>query len=68
MGQYHISYVYVSHYLCMRHLFIYMRENRRKKNISIKVTDNVINQEDEMNYYINGDCAPIGRLGYSYGY
>ncbi len=42
--------------------------NKDEMNISIKVTDNVINQEDEMNYYINGDCAPIGRLGYSYGY
>ncbi len=37
-------------------------------NISIKVTDNVINQDDPMDYYVNGDSAPIGRLGYSYGY
>ena len=42
--------------------------NKDEMNISIKVTDNVIDQEDEMNYYINGDSAPIGRLGYSYGY
>ena len=35
MGQYHISYVYVSHYLCMRHLFIYMRENRRKEEYNL---------------------------------
>ena len=31
----------ISHLICMRHLFIYMRENKRKKNISIKVTKRV---------------------------
>ena len=34
MGQYHISYVYLSQYWCMRHLFIYMREKSLKDEIS----------------------------------
>lgn len=42
--------------------------NSDNMNLSLKVSDNVTNQEDEMDYYINGDVAPIGRLGYSYGY
>lgn len=36
--------------------------------IQFKVTDNVTKPEDIMDYYISGDCAPIGRLSYSYGY
>ncbi len=37
-------------------------------HLRLKVTDNVTNPEDIMDYYISGDCAPIGRLSYSYGY
>lgn len=37
-------------------------------HIRLKVTDNVTNPSDIMDYYISGDCAPIGRLSYSYGY
>ena len=37
-------------------------------HIVFKVTDNVTKPDDIMNYYISGDCAPIGRLSYSYGY
>ncbi len=37
-------------------------------HIRLKVTDNVQNPADIMDYYISGDCAPIGRLSYSYGY
>lgn len=42
--------------------------NSDNMNLSFKVSDSVTNQADEMDYYINGDVAPIGRLGYSYGY
>lgn len=37
-------------------------------SISFKVADNVQYRSDIMEYYIAGDCAPIGRLGYSYGF
>lgn len=36
--------------------------------IRFKVTDNVTKPDDIMDYYVSGDCAPIGRLSYSYGY
>lgn len=36
--------------------------------IRFKVTDNITNPDDIMDYYISGDSAPIGRLSYSYGY
>ena len=36
--------------------------------IQFKVADNVTEYDDIMNYYVTGDSAPIGRLGYSYGY
>ena len=36
--------------------------------IRLKVCDNVTNPDDIMEYYISGDCAPIGRFAYSYGY
>ncbi len=39
-----------------------------KCHIRLKVTDNVTRPDDIMDYYISGDCAPIGRLSYSYGY
>lgn len=37
-------------------------------HIRLKVTDNVTDPSDIMDYYVSGDCAPIGRLSYSYGY
>ena len=41
-----------------------------KNNVcfSFKVCDNVTNQDDIMDYYVSGDCAPLGRLNYTYGY
>ncbi len=33
-----------------------------------KVSDNVTDYADIMDYYITGDSAPIGRLNFSYGY
>lgn len=35
---------------------------------TFKVTDNVDFTEDYMNLYDTGDCAPCGRLNFSYGY
>jgi len=35
--------------------------------ITFKVTDNITNPDDIMNYYVSGDSVPIGRLSYSYG-
>ena len=32
-----------------------------------KVSDHV-DASDPMNFYIQGDCAPIGRLSYTFGY
>ncbi len=37
-------------------------------SILFKVTDNVLPSEDFSSFYTTGDCAPIGRLSYSYGY
>lgn len=36
--------------------------------IQFKVADNVTNQNDIMDYYITGDTAPLGRVGFGYGY
>jgi hypothetical protein len=36
--------------------------------VQFKVADNVTNSDDIMDYYVSGDCAPVGRLSYSYGY
>lgn len=36
--------------------------------IQFKVADHVTRYDDIMDYYVSGDCAPIGRLGYQYGY
>lgn len=36
------------------------------KTIRFKAADNVTNLTDIMDYYITGDCAPIGRLSYTY--
>ena len=35
--------------------------------IEFKVSDNVTNYDDIMDYYVTGDSAPIGRLSFSYG-
>jgi len=35
--------------------------------IRFKVSDNVQEQNDIMDYYVTGDSAPIGRLGFVYG-
>ena len=35
--------------------------------LSFKVCDNVTKQDDILDYYVSGDCAPIGRFGYAYG-
>lgn len=39
-----------------------------KSQISVKIADNLKDPSDILDYYVSGDCAPIGRLGYSYGY
>ena len=36
--------------------------------VQFKVSDNVTKYDDIMDYYVSGDCAPIGRLSYTYGY
>lgn len=33
-----------------------------------KVCDNVTEQGQISDYYVSGDCAPLGRLNYTYGY
>lgn len=38
-----------------------------KTKIRFKACDNVTDTVDIMDYYVTGDCAPLGRLGYSYG-
>lgn len=35
--------------------------------VRFKVSDNVLNPEDPMSFYVQGDSAPIGRLSYCYG-
>ena len=37
-------------------------------HLKIKACDNLQHPEDFNDYYVSGDCAPIGRLSYSYGY
>ena len=36
--------------------------------ITLKVADNIMRVEDFSTFYTTGDCAPYGRLSYSYGY
>ena len=36
--------------------------------ITLKVADNIIRVEDFTTFYTSGDCAPYGRLSFSYGY
>ena len=42
-------------------------KSANKLAIEFKVSDNVTNQDDIMDYYVTGDSAPIGRLSFSYG-
>ena len=35
--------------------------------VTIKASDNVDGAADVMNFYLHGDCAPLGRFAYSYG-
>jgi hypothetical protein len=35
-------------------------------HFDFKVADNVTHYDDIMDYYVTGDSAPLGRLGYSY--
>lgn len=39
--------------------------DKNKFSFSFKVADHVVGYADIMNYYIQGDCAPIGRFGYT---
>ena len=39
--------------------------DKNKFSFSFKVADHVVGYTDIMNYYIQGDCAPIGRFGYT---
>ena len=42
--------------------------NGNNCNLSLKVTDNLKDEKDILDYYVSGDVAPLGRLGYEYGY
>ena len=35
--------------------------------VAVKVTDNIQNFTDAMDFYVSGDSAPIGRYAYGYG-
>lgn len=35
-------------------------------DLSFKVADHVTHPDDPLDYYVSGDSAPIGRLGYAY--
>ena len=35
-------------------------------NFEFKVSDNVIDYKDEMDYYVTGDVVPLGRMRYGY--
>lgn len=37
-------------------------------SFEFKVADHITKYDEIMDYYVTGDCAPIGRLNYSYGY
>lgn len=43
-------------------------ENSDVPMFSFKVCDNVQSQGDIMDYYVSGDCAPLGRVNYTFGY
>ena len=34
--------------------------------VYFKVADHVTHPDDIMDYYVSGDVAPLGRLGYGY--
>jgi hypothetical protein len=42
--------------------------SRSNVHVQIKVADNITHYDDIMDYYVSGDSAPIGRLGYDYGH
>lgn len=44
-----------------------LNRSATQRSIRFKVCDNVKNQNDIMDYYVTGDSAPIGRLGFVYG-
>ena len=35
--------------------------------VAVKVTDNIQDISDAMDFYVSGDSAPIGRYAYGYG-
>ena len=35
--------------------------------IEFKVTDNITEPGNILNYYVSGESAPLGRLSFSYG-
>lgn len=39
---------------------------QKKFTVNFKVADRVIKYDDIMDYYVNGDSAPIGRLNYTF--
>jgi hypothetical protein len=40
----------------------------RNFEMEFKVTDNIRDPENTLDFYTTGDSAPAGRLGYKYGY
>ena len=45
-----------------------IKKSNKDYSIAFKVCDNIQEASDIQDYYVSGDVAPIGRLGYSYGY
>jgi len=45
----------------------HMGMDARRCKFEFKVSDNVTRYDDIMDYYVSGDSAPIGRLGFRYG-
>ena len=41
---------------------------KSKGKVEFKVSDNITQSDDIMNYYVTGDSAPLGRLKFSYTY
>ena len=41
--------------------------NANNPAVAVKVTDNIMNFTDPMDFYISGDSAPIGKFSYGYG-
>jgi len=42
--------------------------SRSAFTLQFKVADHVTNYQDIMDYYVTGDCAPLGRMSFQYGY